>query len=116
MSAFCENPVTLQHLSKEKMAELSRRHSSISDRLNDISKQIENNQNKPYALDYYVPDVVKYGQEGMMGNKERFRKQIMMRNIGGRDVKFRVKNIVIRLILEKRSRTKVFRLRNLIER
>lgn len=51
------------------MAELSRRHSSISDRLNDISKQIENNQNKPYALDYYVPDVVKYGQEGMMGNK-----------------------------------------------
>ena len=40
----------------------------------------------------------------------------MMRNIGGRDVKFRVKNIVIRLILEKRSRTKVFRLRNLIER
>lgn len=97
------------------MAELSRRHNVISDRLTDIQKQIENNQNKPYALDYYVPDVVNR-HDGAMGDKERFRKQIMMRNIGGRDVKFRVKNIVIRLILEKRSRTKVFRLRNLIER
>ena len=116
VSAFCENPVTLQHLSKEKMAELSRRHNVIADRLADILKQIENNQNKPYALDYYIPDVVRSGQDGMMGNKERFKKQIMMRDIGGRNVKFRVKNIVIRLILERRSRTKVFRLRNLIER
>ena len=49
-------------------------------------------------------------------NKERYKKQIMMREIGGRNAKFRVKNMVIKMILEKRSRTKVFRLRNLIER
>lgn len=50
-----------------------------------------------------------------IGDKERFRNQIM-NGVGGRDAKFKIKNMTVRLVHETRSRKKVEQLRTLIEK